>query len=128
MTLQHACSAGLLLLIRAEAALAAGDVSGMLSILNALRADVGLAELSDPGNDAERVDVLFEERARWFFATAHRLSDLRRLVRQYGRAEDDMFPTGPYFKGGEYGNDVNFPIPDQEKENPNFDACLDRSA
>lgn len=115
-------------LIKAEAALADDDPAGMLSILNALRATVGLDDLGDPGTDAGRVDLLFEERARWLFATAHRLSDLRRLVRQYGRAEDDVFPTGAYFKGGDYGDDVNFPIPDQEKENPNFEDCLDRSA
>lgn len=115
-------------LIEAEAALAAGDPAGMLTILNALRATVELDAIADPGNDAQRLDLLFEERGRWLFATSHRLGDLRRLVRQYDRAEDNVFPSGPFFKGGSYGDDVNFRIPDQEKENPEFTGCLDRSA
>ena len=52
----------------------------------------------------------------------------RKATRQYGRAANSVFPTGPYFKVNfaSYGNDVNFPIPITEKQNPNFSACLDR--
>ena len=53
---------------------------------------------------------------------------LRRLVRQYGRTQDTVFPTGNYHKGGEYGSDVNFPVSSDERNNPNFESCLDRSA
>lgn len=115
-------------LIQAEAALALGDGAGAIALLNELRATLDLEPLADPGTDRARVDLLFEERGRWLFATAHRLGDLRRLVRQYGRAPDDVFPSGPFFKGGRYGDDVNFLIADQEQENPNFEGCLDREA
>jgi hypothetical protein len=115
-------------LIEAEALLQTGDASGALAKLNALRAAIGLPDLSDAGTPEARLDQLFEERARWLFATAHRLGDLRRLIRQHGRSEDDVFPTGSFFKGGQYGNDVNFPVPFVERENSNFTGCLDRSA
>jgi hypothetical protein len=72
---------------------------------------------------------MFSERAFWFFATGHRLGDLRRLVRQYGRAAESVFPTGAYFKGGTYGPDVNLPIPFDELNNPLAQSgCLDREA
>jgi hypothetical protein len=56
------------------------------------------------------------------------LGDLRRLIRQYGRDAESVFPTGAYFKGGVYGTDVNFPIPFEEKNNPSFTGCIDRKA
>ncbi|HET7251363.1 MAG TPA: hypothetical protein VFI79_16040 [Gemmatimonadales bacterium] len=75
------------------------------------------------------LDLLFNERARWLWLTAHRLSDLRRLIRQYGRPANTVFPTGPYFKVQftSYGTDVNFPIPIDELNNPNFTQCTDRN-
>jgi hypothetical protein len=74
------------------------------------------------------VNLLFGERARWLWLTAHRLGDLRRLIRQYGRLANTVFPTGAYFKSNPsvYGPDVNIPVPVTEKNNPNFTACLDR--
>src|SRR2546421_660462 len=74
------------------------------------------------------VNLLFNERARWLWLTAHRLGDLRRLIRQYGRAANTVFPTGPYFKSNPsaYGVDVNIPVPITEQNNPNFTACLNR--
>lgn len=114
-------------LIEAEAELAAGNAAGAFQILNDLRATMDMDPVADPGTADGRVDVLFEERARWLFATAHRLGDLRRLIRQYGRTEDGVFPTGAFFKGGDYGNDVSFPIPFVELENRNFEAEPDGS-
>ena len=117
-------------LIEAEAQYQAADPTGMFTTLNTLRTDAGMAALTDPGTGPEQEDILFEERARWLFATAHRLGDMRRLIRQYGRNSETVFPTGPYFKGGAYGPDVNFPISFEETENPNVDAapiCLDRN-
>ncbi|HEU4630461.1 MAG TPA: hypothetical protein VFS08_11995 [Gemmatimonadaceae bacterium] len=120
-------------LIEAEAALAGGG--DWLGILNTLRAGVdGLAPLTDPGTAEGRVDLLFKERAFWLFSTGHRLGDLRRLIRQYGRAEDDVFPTGEWYLGASYGDDVNFPIPQSEHNNPQVDVptdapvCIDRNA
>ena len=120
-------------LIEAEAALNASpaDIATFMTRLNDLRTAAGLAVLVDPGATAGRIDMLFEERARWLFGTAHRLGDLRRLIRQYGRTEDAVFPSGAYFKGGIYGSDVNFIIPFEESENPNVDPtaiCIDRGA
>ena len=74
---------------------------------------------------AAQQDQLFKERAYWLFLTSHRLGDLRRLIRQYGRPVNTVFPNGAYFKGGLYGTDVNVPVPFQEQNNPQYDktAC-----
>jgi len=114
--------------IEAEAALAAGNVTSFLGHLNAVRADLGMDDLVDPGTADGRIDLLFYERGFTLFGEAHRLSDLRRLVRQYNRPMSEVFPYGPFFKGGDYGPDVNFIIPQEEENNPNFDQCLDRNA
>jgi hypothetical protein len=113
-------------LITAEQLLNAGNPSGWLDTLNFLRASggvAGLAALADPVDSTARQNLMFRERAFWLFATGHRLGDLRRLMRQYGRAEDAVFPTGTHFKGDAYGNDVNIPVPPEELGNPNFTGC-----
>lgn len=115
-------------LIEAEAALQAGNTGSFIGLLNALRSSAGLGGLSVPGSQSARVDLLFRERAFWLYLTGHRLGDLRRLVRQYGRDQAQVFPVGSYHKGGEYGSDVNFPVSSDERNNPNFESCLDRSA
>jgi len=138
-------------LIEAEAALQAGDAAGMMSILNALRATPQqitapsptatgthpgwttpvMPALTDPGTQAGRVALLFREKAFWQFGRGHRLGDLRRLIRDYGRAADgsDTFPVGPYPQGGVFGPDLNLPVTtDEQIGNPNFTACLDRKA
>jgi hypothetical protein len=74
------------------------------------------------------VDLLFREKAFWQFGRGVRMDDLRRLVRQYGRAQDAVFPSGKFVKTGNYGSQVSFPVPDDEKTNPNFVGCLDRKA
>jgi hypothetical protein len=117
-------------LIEAEAALQAGNyggAGGTLEKLNALRATVtGLAPLTDPGTPEGRVDQLFRERAFWLFGTGHRLGDLRRLVRQYDRSVESVYPTGAWWKGGNYGTDVVLQIPQSEEGNPQFSraACV----
>ncbi len=115
-------------LIEAEAALQANNTGSFISILNALRSTVsGLAPLSDPGSPAARQDLLFRERAFWMYASGHRLGDLRRLVTQYGRAQESVYPHGAYpgVAGGVYGNTVVFPVPFDEEQNENFhrDQC-----
>jgi hypothetical protein len=119
-------------MIEAEAQLKAGQPAAALATLNAARATVtGLAPLTDPGNDAARVDLVFRERAFWMFSTGHRTGDLRRLVRQYNRPATSVFPTGNWHKGGTYGSDVTVPIPQAEQNNPNLPAsastCIDRA-
>jgi starch-binding outer membrane protein, SusD/RagB family len=114
-------------LIEAEAAYQAGAFGAMFTFLDDLRALVGLPNLVDPGTAAGREDILFSERGFWLMATGHRLGDMRRLIRQYGRTESTVFPIGPYLKGGSYGTDVNIPVPIEEQNNPNFTGCIDRN-
>ncbi|HXG70292.1 MAG TPA: hypothetical protein VNJ04_06715, partial [Gemmatimonadaceae bacterium] len=107
-------------LIEAEAALRAGNVAGFTTGLNAARSAQGQAAIVAAGTPDARRDQLFKERAYSLWLTSHRLGDLRRLIRQYSRTQDQVFPTGPYPKGGSYGTDVNIIIPFDEKNNPNF--------
>jgi hypothetical protein len=124
-------------LIEAEAKLQANDVPGMMTILNALRASPpslgpitpkAMAALAVPATKDAAVDLFFREKAFWQFARGQRLSDLRRLVRQYGRSQDAVFPVGTFHKGGSYSTDTNVPVPDSEKSNPLFTGCIDRNA
>ena len=123
-------------LIEAEASLKAGDAAGALTTLNALRSNAALLALRGyPAASlppltlqvtaAAQQDQLFKERAYWLYLTSHRLGDLRRLIRQYTRPVNTVFPNGAYFKGGLYGTDVNVPVPFQEQNNPQYDktAC-----
>lgn len=117
-------------LIEAENYLRLND-SRWLTTLNTLRSTVGLGPLTDPGTFDAQVNLLFKERAFWLFATAHRLGDMRRLVRQYGRAPNTVYPTGTYFKGGVYGTDLSLPIPFEEGNNSQFQEtsdCVNRTA
>jgi starch-binding outer membrane protein, SusD/RagB family len=142
-------------LINAEAALRRGDTVGYLGLLNALRAAppgyilagvqgttapstvpqpvAPMPALTAPADSTSAINLLFTERARWLWGTAHRLNDLRRLERAvgvrggFGRPDSTVFPHGLYFKNGlTYGPDVNYPVPLDEQNNPNFTKCLDR--
>jgi hypothetical protein len=133
-------------LIQAEAALRAGQYATALTIMNDLRANAALARLRGyvdanqqprllpallpAATPAAQEDQLFKERAYWLYLTSHRLGDLRRLVRQYSRGAETVFPTGAYHKPGTYGTDVNSPIPQAEDNNPNFErsACVTTQA
>ncbi len=120
-------------LIIAESELQALAFDAMTTRLNDLRAAIGLGAFATPGDLDTATDMLFAERAFWLFATGHRLGDMRRLIRQYGRPAETVFPTGDYYKGGlTYGTGVNLPLPRREGNNPNLpdtpDGCLDRNA
>jgi len=119
-------------LIEAEAQLNAGDAATSLATLNTARATVtGLAPLTDAGSDSARVDQLFRERAFWLFGRGQRIGALRRLVRQYTRDANTVFPIGAWHKGGNYGVDVTIPVPQAELNNPNLPGeltCMDRKA
>ncbi|MCC6927813.1 MAG: hypothetical protein IT359_02370 [Gemmatimonadaceae bacterium] len=115
-------------LIEAEAALRANNFTLWVQKLNDARAQFGMTALTDPGTATARVDLMFRERAFSLFLTGHRLGDLRRLVRQYGRTAAQTYPTGAYHKDGlQLGTDVQFIIPQTEKNNPKFTGCLDRN-
>jgi len=142
-------------LIQAEAALKAGSGS-WLTTLNTLRTDgtydtqpdsvdssktdtlwhagtggvAGLKPLSDPGDANAQVDLLFSERGFWLFLTGSRQGDLRRLIRQYSRQSNHVYPTGTYPGAyNTYGNDVTAPIEGAERiSNPLFTGCAGRGA
>jgi starch-binding outer membrane protein, SusD/RagB family len=121
-------------LIQAEAALKAGDVATFRATHNALRTTLNAASVGPVSTDtmtaAQQITFHFRERALWMYATGHRLGDMRRLIRQYGRTENTVFPTGAYYRPQypTYGTDVNFPIPFSETNNPNSAGCIDRKA
>ncbi len=127
-------------LIRAENLLAAGTSNAYIALLDSLRANPpsyvlgnnvatpAMGTLTDPVVDTSRVNQFFKERSYWLWLTGHRLGDMRRLMRSYGRTEAQVFPTGAYFKQNlQYdGSDVNFPVPIDEENNPEFTQCIDR--
>jgi starch-binding outer membrane protein, SusD/RagB family len=124
-------------MIEAEAKLQANDIAGLMTILNSLRATpprignyqpTAMAALPTPTSQDAAVSLFFREKAFWTFGRGQRLPDMRRMIRQYNRTEDKVFPTGIYYKGGVYGHDVNFPVPDGELVNPQFKGCIDRKA
>lgn len=120
-------------LIRAEAALNAGDAPAWSEILNSLResaASPPLPLLSEDSTTAasteERVSTLFHERAFWLFATGHRQGDMLRLIRRYGRAPEGTFPSGEYAPspGVRYGPDIVF-TPAGEEANSAYTGCTE---
>ena len=132
-------------LIEAEAKLRANDIAGMTTILNDLRkappklgeiqvpltGTGSLAPLTAPATQDAAINLFFREKAFWEFGRGFRLGDLRRLVRQYNRPVDQVFPVGEHYRGGNYGPDVNLPVPQQEENNPELagtPACIDRKA
>ena len=143
-------------LIQAEFALRSGDLTTFRSMLNDARANAltysadgasssaplpsppPIAASAIPATAAGQQNLLFQERALDLFLTSHRVGDLRRLIWQYGRTADAVFPKGPYEPdntskaGTNFGSDVNLPIPNEESNNPLFvsagGVCLNRSA
>src|SRR6185369_11147711 len=110
-------------MIEAEAAYKAANYALFIQKLNQARTEGGVtglqANLTDPGTNATRENLLFRERAFWLFGRGSRLGDMRRLIRQYQRTTESVFPTGAWHKGGNYGGDINFPVPQAEANNPN---------
>jgi hypothetical protein len=115
-------------LIEAEAAQGSGT---FLTKINAARADaakaLGVAVPAAGGvpGGMTAVQFLFQERAFGLWLTAHRLGDMRREMRQYHMTANQVFPNGPYPKGGTYGTQITMPIPIGELANPNYKTCDD---
>jgi hypothetical protein len=128
-------------LIEAEAALNVPNIAGMMTILNTLRTQAArpiigiltipaMPALPTPATQAAAVALFFREKAFWTFGRGQRLPDMRRMLRLYPTFypdESTVYPKGVYFKGGNYGSDVNFPVPAIEQTNPLFHGCLDRN-
>ena len=130
-------------LIEAEADLQANNFAAMTTKLNTLRAappalsptltPAVMPALATPATRDAAIDQFFREKAFWTFGRGQRLGDMRRMIRQYGRAANTVFPEGlNHNTGAPYGSAVNFPIPTSEATNPNItkttDFCIDRTA
>lgn len=104
------------ILIRAEANLAAGDVSGAVALINQLRQRASLPTYA--GTDAAAVRTqLVEERRRELFLESQRLYDTIRFSVPLNPAPGTPFPNG----GGTYGDNKCLPLPDIERiNNPNI--------
>ena len=120
-------------LIVAEGEIFAGNYLGAYAIDSALRANSGLtfpaadslAHLTAASPKAQMQQML-TERAYWFWVTAHRLGDWRRMLRTpynaapFNFAMADVYPTGT----GLF-NILEFPTPLLTNPNPNYKACND---
>ena len=103
-------------LIRAEAAIAGGDVAAGVGLLNDLRRARNLATLAVPATAAAARPLLVEERRRELFLESHRLHDTIRFGVPLSPAPGTPFPTG-----GTYGDQKCLPLPDVERlNNPNI--------
>jgi len=64
-----------------------------------------------PTATADQVNLLYQERAFWLYLTGRRLGDMRRLIRNYGRDPETVFPTGDYpIQGAKYGKATAIPF------------------
>ena len=91
-----------------------------VNIINALRASASLPAYQGPTDAASITALIAQERARWLFLEGQHLYDLRRL-----NLTPLPAPGTPYSivftKGGTYGSQVCFPLPDIERlNNPNL--------
>ena len=100
-----------------EAQLIVAEVQGgqvAVGIINALHAKVGLDPFTGT-SEAEIQAQVIEERRRELWLEGQRFYDIRRLTLPLVPA-----PGTPYRKGGLYGDDRCFPLPDIEvRNNPN---------
>lgn len=117
-------------MIEAEYLLSIDDLN-WIEPINAARRTINLPDTVSPATFSEKIDLLFRERALWFYGQATRLSDMRRLVRQYGRSVNSVFPVGGYTRAYTifaYGDAVVF-IPNVEefRNNYNYSGCINRN-
>jgi hypothetical protein len=118
---------------------AQSDRDAVFAGLNALRTSntppIPAISGSSPTTQDAAVSLYFQERAYWTWLTGHRLGDMRRLVRQYGRGTETVFPTGLVANSGtpsitsqlpgSYGTATSMIVPFSERNNPNYHGCLD---
>lgn len=117
--------------IEAQLQTPANDAA-VFAALNALRASgppvvTAMPASAMPATHDGMITLFFTERAYWLWLTGHRLGDLRRLVRNYHRPVESVFPTGNLTPplSGTYGTSTSLRVPFGEKNNPKFKGCLD---
>lgn len=97
-----------------EARLIIAEVQGgqtAVDIINAFHQRAGIPEFTPSSPEAIAGQVI-EERRRELFLEGHRFFDIRRFDLAL-----DPAPGTPYRKGGLYGSDRCFPLPDVERRN-----------
>ena len=104
-------------LIEAEAKALANDLTGAVTIINALHTAAGIPAYDGTGKtQAEVLAQVREERRRELFLESQRLGDMRRLNLPLLPAVGATFP-----RGGLYGDQRCFPLPAVERNNnPNI--------
>ena len=99
-----------------EAQLIIAEIQGgaqAVSIINAMRAKVGLAPYTGPTDAAAIQKLVISERQRVLFLEGFRNYDIERFKIPFYPPVGDSFPVG----GGTYGNTTCLPLPDIEKNN-----------
>jgi hypothetical protein len=104
----------------------AGNYAGAKTIMNALRATVGLGGVADSSARGPKAEIeqILTERAFWLYVTGHRLGDWRRVLRApysmppYSFVVADVYPVGPGIQ-----NTLEFPTPLLTNPNPHYVAC-----
>ena len=81
-----------------------------------------------PATKDAAVTLFFREKAFWQFGAASGLADMRRLVRQYWRTQDQVFPSGTFHKGGDLRDRRELPGDGHREDEPEFPGCIDRKA
>lgn len=117
-------------MIEAEYQLSTNDPHWIEEV-NEARRTLALSDLVSPSITTQKIDLLFNERALWFYGHATRLSDMRRLVRQYGRIINSVYPVGSYNRSAAiytYGDATVFIPTDPEfMDNYNYSGCINRN-
>jgi hypothetical protein len=106
-------------LIIAEARVAANDIPGAVTAINAARnTRAGMPAYDATGKTPAEVRAdIIEERRRELFLEGHRLGDIRRYQLPLNPAPGSAYAAG----GGTYGTQNCFPLPDVERiNNPNI--------
>jgi hypothetical protein len=100
------------ILLIAEADLEAGNITAAVTGINKLRTKSSLPQYAG-GTAAEVRAQLIDERRRELYLEGQRLGDIIRFNIPQSPAAGTPFPV----KGGVYGNQICFPLPDVERNN-----------
>jgi hypothetical protein len=100
------------ILLTAEADLEAGNVTAAVAGINKLRTKSSLPEYAG-GTAAQVRAQLIDERRRELYLEGQRLGDIIRFNIPQSPAAGTPFPI----KGGQYGTQICFPLPDVERNN-----------